>query len=89
MARHDMEKNADIDLKKGRGLSLFLISLLLVAIVAEGYYIYLLQDNIEKRNDELKNISIQLQFLKNERVELKAALSSARKTGDTGNEGTP
>jgi hypothetical protein len=84
-----MEKNADIDLKKGRGLSFFLISLLLVAIVAEGYYIYLLQDNIEKRNDEVKNISIQLQFLKNETAELKAALSSARKTGDTGNESTP
>jgi hypothetical protein len=89
LSGNDLEKTADSDLKKGRGHRLFLICLLSVAVIAEGYYMYLLQDKIEKRNDELKNISVQLQFLKNERAELKETLSSAQKTGETGNEDTP
>jgi len=72
-----------------RRVKLFLIILLVVSVIVEGYYIYLLQDKIEKRNDELKNISVQLQFLKQEREDLKATLSSAQKTGDTGNGITP
>jgi hypothetical protein len=67
---------------------LLLVFLLLAAVFAEGYYIYLLQDKIDKRNDELKNISIQLQLFKTEREELKANLSSAKQTGDTGDEHT-
>lgn len=89
MAGNDLEKTFDRDLKKGRVLRLFFIAVLSVAVVAEGYYIYLLQDKIEKRNDELKNISVQLQFLKNERAELKETLSSAQQTGDGDNENTP
>jgi len=89
LAWNGREKTAERDLKKGRGFRLFIIYLLSAAVVAEGYYIYLLQDKIEKRNDELRNISVQLQFLKNEGAELKAALSSAQKTGDPGNENTP
>jgi hypothetical protein len=88
LSENDRERTAERDLPKGRRFRLFLTSLLTVAVVAEGYYIYLLQDKIEKRNDELKNISVQLQFLKNERAELKAALSSAQKTGDTVHENT-
>lgn len=67
---------------------MLLIFLLVAAVLAEGYYIYLLQDKIEKRNDELKDLSIQLQFFKTEREDLKANLSSAKKTGDAGNENT-
>ena len=67
---------------------LLLNFLLVAAVLAEGYYIYLLQDKIEKRNDELKNISVQLQFFKKEREDLKANLSSAKKTGEAGNEDT-
>ena len=67
---------------------MLLIFLLVAAVLAEGYYIYLLQDKIEKRNDELKDLSIQLQFFKTEREDLKANLSSAEKTGDAGNENT-
>jgi hypothetical protein len=62
---------------------------LVAAVLAEGYYIYLLQDKIEKRSDELKNISVQLQFFKTEREDLKENLSSAKKTGDADNENTP
>lgn len=65
---------------EGRRVKLLLIFLLVIAVIVEGYYIYLLQDKIEKRNDELKNISVQLQLLENEREELKASLSSADKT---------
>lgn len=70
-------------------MKLFLIILLVVSVIVEGYYIYLLQDKIEKRNDELKNISVQLQFLKQEREDLKATLSSAQQKGDAGNGNTP
>ena len=84
MAESAREKTTIRDLSKARGVKLFLIFLLVLSVIVEGYYIYLLQDKIEKRNDELKNISIQLQFLKNEREDLKATLSSTQKAGDTG-----
>jgi len=71
---------------QGRSVRPLLIFLLVAAVLAEGYYIYLLQDKIEKRSDELKNISVQLQFFKTERENLKASLSSAKKTGDADNE---
>jgi hypothetical protein len=89
LAENAREKTAIRDLNKARGVKLFLIFLLVVSVIVEGYYIYLLQDKIEKRNDELKNISVQLQFLKNEREDLKATLSSAKKTGEAGNGNTP
>jgi Tfp pilus assembly protein PilO len=73
--------------KAGR-TRLLLIFLLVAAVLAEGYYIYLLQDKIDKRNDELKNLSVQLQLFKTEREDLKANLSSAKETGDAGNENT-
>jgi Tfp pilus assembly protein PilO len=73
--------------KAGR-IRLLLIFLLVAAVLAEGYYIYLLQDKIDKRNDELKNLSVQLQLFKTEGEDLKANLSSAKKTGDSGNEDT-
>jgi Tfp pilus assembly protein PilO len=72
-----------------RSARLLLNFLLIAAVLAEGYYIYLLQEKIEKRSEELKNISVQLQFFKTEREDLKANLSSAKKTGDAGNENTP
>ena len=83
-----MSENAIKPFFQGRRVRLLLIFILVAAVLAEGYYIYLLQDKIEKRNDELKNISIQLQFFKTEREDLKANLSSAQKTGDGGNENT-
>jgi hypothetical protein len=75
---------------KRRGLRLFLIVLLIGAVIAEGYYIFLLQNKIEERNDELKNISVQLQFLKSEGEDLKSRLLTAEKTtaGDVGNGNT-
>jgi predicted Holliday junction resolvase-like endonuclease len=76
------DKIAYANLKRSRAIKLFLVFLLVVAVILEGYYIYALHDKIEKRNDELKNISVQLQFLKNEREELKAILSSTQKAGD-------
>ena len=83
-----MAENAIRTFFQDRRVRLLLIFLLVAAVLAEGYYIYLLQDKIEKRNDELKNISVQLQFFKTEREDLKANLSSAKKTGDAGNENT-
>jgi predicted Holliday junction resolvase-like endonuclease len=62
-----------------------LVFILTIFILGEGYYIYRLQEKIRMRNDELKNISVQLQHLKQEREDLKFQLS-ARKTGeDDGN----
>ena len=83
-----MAKNAIKTFFQGRRVRLLLIFLLVAAVLAEGYYIYLLQDKVEKRSDELKNISVQLQFFKTEREDLKANLSSAKKTEEAGNENT-
>jgi hypothetical protein len=83
------KQNFDRPSLKSRRVQQFLILLLVVLMIVEGYYIYLLKDKIEKRDDELKDISVQLQFLKNERDDLKASLSSANKaTGDSGNGNT-
>jgi hypothetical protein len=84
-----LNKNVIRTFFQGRRVRLLLIFLLVVAVFAEGYYIYVLEDKIEKRNDEIKNISVQLQFFKTEREDLKANLSSAKKTGDAGNGNTP
>ena len=84
-----MAKNTIRAFFQHRRVRLLLIFLLVAAVLAEGYYIYLLQEKIEKRSEELKNISVQLQFFKTEREDLKANLSSAKKTGDAGNENTP
>jgi hypothetical protein len=81
------EEETATTLFAGRRINLFLIFLLVFAVIMEGYYIYLLQDKIAKRNDELKNISVQLQLLKNEREDLKASLSSANKTTGPGENG--
>lgn len=75
MAGPAQEEIAPGEHETGRVLRYVLIGLLVVAVVVEGYYIYLLHDTIEKRNDELSNISVQLQFLKNEREDLRATLS--------------
>ena len=83
-----MAENAIRTFFQDKRVRLLLVFILVAAVFTEGYYIHLLQDKIEKRNDELKNISIQLQFFKTEREELKANLSSAKKAGDAGNENT-
>ena len=83
-----MAENAIKTFFQDRRVRLLLIFILVAAVIAEGYYIYLLQDKIDKRNDELKNLSVQLQLFKTEREDLKANLSSAKKTGDAGNENT-
>jgi len=90
LAKTTPEENAVRAFAKGKGLRLFLIVLLIVAVIAEGYYIYLLQNKIEERSDELKNISVQLQFLKSEGEDLKSKLSTAEKTaaGDAGDGNT-
>ncbi|MBI5100543.1 MAG: hypothetical protein HZB33_01715 [Nitrospirae bacterium] len=63
-------------------------TLLVLAVLAEGYYIFKLRDMIDKQSDELRGASMQLQSLKNAQSSLREELESARKkSGDT-NEGT-
>jgi peptidoglycan hydrolase CwlO-like protein len=89
LTEHASIEKADLASLKSRRVKHFLMFLLVVSIIVEGFYIYLLKDKIEKQDDELKDISVQLQFLKNEREDLKASLSSANKTtGDPGNGNT-
>ncbi len=66
---------------------IFIVFFLLAALCIEGYYILVLRDTIEKQKDDLKNISIQLQSLKSERINLHEELSSIKKaTGDNGDD---
>jgi hypothetical protein len=90
LAKTTPEENAFRAFAKGRGLRLLLIVLLLAAVIVEGYYIHLLQNRIEERNDELQNISVRLLFLKSEGEDLKSELSSAKATtGETNSGNTP
>jgi hypothetical protein len=58
------------------GLRLLLVVVLLGAIVLEGYYVAVLRKTVERQDEELRNISRELQTLKIERAELKDKLSS-------------
>lgn len=65
-----------------------LLVLLLMAVVAlEGYYIFVLQDKVEKQSEELRNISIKLQSSKNESADLREELSSIKKMAGEGKDG--
>jgi len=63
-----------------KGIRLLFILLLATVVFIEGYYIFVLRDKINKQTEELKNISLQLQFLKNERDNLHEELSSVKKS---------
>lgn len=63
-----------------KGIRFLFILLLAAAVFMEGYYIFVLRDKINKQTEELKDISLQLQFLKNERDNLHEELSSVKKS---------
>jgi uncharacterized protein YlxW (UPF0749 family) len=74
-----------------RPLIRILLVLFLLAVVAvEEYSILTLRDKIARQSEELNNISVQLQTLKNERATLGQELSSMKKSaGDKKNGTTP
>jgi hypothetical protein len=53
---------------------------MIAAVAVEGYYIGVLRDRIERQSEELRNISIRLQLSKDETADLRAELSSVKKT---------
>ncbi len=64
-----------------------LVVLLILAVAAEEYYIFELRNEIEGQNERLRNISVELQTLKNQRNALKEELSSMKKlTEDKGDD---
>ncbi len=73
--------------KKKRVIRLIFILLLVAAVLIEGYYIIVLRDNITKRKKEAKDISIQMQFLKNERDKLAEELASIEKLAGENRDG--
>jgi hypothetical protein len=59
------------------------IAALIAVVCLEGYYIFVLRGTIRRQTEDLRNISVQLQLLKNERESLNEEISSARKrTGE-------
>ena len=64
------------------------IVLLLAAVCLEGYYIFVLNDTIQRQAEDLRSISAQLQFLKSERESLNEEISSATKHADEEGHGT-
>jgi hypothetical protein len=81
-----------LPLRPGRVLSRplirFLLILLLLAIVAvEEYSIFALRDRIAGQSEQLKNISVELQTLKNERNALGEELSRMKKIAGDNNDG--
>jgi cell division protein FtsL len=61
-------------------IRLLLVLLLSALAVAEGYYIFILRDRIDKQTEEIKNVSMELQKLKLERGNLSEELSSIKKS---------
>lgn len=59
-----------------------LVGVLILAVLAEGYYIFALRDKMEKQEEELRTISQQLQSLKSERTNLHEELSTITKAGE-------
>ncbi len=62
-------------------LRLFLVVLLTVAVLGEGYYLYIMAERVQAQEEELRSISQNLQILKNERANLTEELSSIKKSG--------
>lgn len=69
-------------------LRILVVILLLSAILLEGYYIFELRHRTEDREEDLRNYSMQLQSLKNERDALHEELSLIKKAGGKKNENT-
>jgi hypothetical protein len=65
-----------------------LILLLLALVAVEEYSILSLREKIARQGEELRNISFQLQTLKNERAALGEELSSMKKLAGDKNDGT-
>jgi hypothetical protein len=63
------------------------IFILVGVVLIEGYYIFMLRDKIVEQEEETKNISIQLQLLKNERDNLNDELSSTKKIAGESTDG--
>ncbi len=70
-----------------RALKVLLTGALIAAVLAEGYYIFLLNGKIEEREEELKKISVQIQTLKNERDTLHGELSAIKKSMEARRDG--
>ena len=68
-------------------LRLLLVLLLMAVVAAEGYYILVLQDKVDRQTEELRNISIKLQSSKNESTDLREELSSIKKMAGEGKDG--
>jgi hypothetical protein len=68
-------------------LKLLLVLLLMAVVAAEGYYILVLQDKVDRQTEELRNISIKLQSSKNESADLREELSSIKKMAGEGKDG--
>ena len=58
------------------GVRLLLALLLVGAMCLEGYYVAVLRKTVERQDEELRDISKELQTLKIERTELNDKLSS-------------
>lgn len=71
-----------------QGVGRYLAVGVLVAVVClEGYYIMVLRDTIQKQNEDLRNISVQLQLLKSEQDSLNEEISSARNQAEERDDG--
>jgi hypothetical protein len=75
--------------RMGKAFRLFALGFLLSLVVCEAYYTFLLRERFSVRSDELKNISMQLQSLKNERAELHEKLSSIKYATGEDADGNP
>jgi hypothetical protein len=63
------------------------VGVLVAAVCLEGYYIMVLRDTIQKQNEDLRNISVQLQLLKSEQDSLNEEISSARNQAEERDDG--
>jgi uncharacterized protein YlxW (UPF0749 family) len=69
-------------------IRILLVLFLLAVVAAEEYSVLALRDEIARQGEELNNISVQLQTLKNERATLGQELSSMKKLAGDKKDGT-
>jgi hypothetical protein len=73
----------------GRLMKYLIVLALIAAVALEGYYIMKLRGEISRQTEEMRNISVQLQFLKSERKSLDEEISSLKEpTGEKGDGNT-
>ncbi len=78
LRKDSLDKKGNDRSRRGQAFRFVALCFLLTLVVCETYYVFLLRERFSLRSEEVKNISMQLQSLRNESAALHEELSSIK-----------